>query len=561
MDRRGVDRWICFVLVSSFVLLSAGVFQTAGAAQEEVKKGTDSITTQAKVLGVCQDKVNGGYYHACSEDLTQVTNRTKYAADQFMLARMLSMASLAGNRGMAIAAGKLLDMTIEKFEDKKNGGFYSAASEDWTIIDTTKETALLAESDGPILHYYEIVLDDKYLLKMFSIMDLLYEKCWDKKNGGFFDSFTEDWTPKSGVKSLKTQMSVLQALVGAWKDGIDSPYAVRAELCKQRAGELVALLFEKMWDKRNGGFYTSCNEDWSVKDPKKDLRAHAAALSSLSFHYNNIGPCIWGPRRGSHAYTGKPISPNYSYRGPAPNPLPITKEAYQLGKWIVDLSLLAMDKFWDKENGGFYNSCSEVWEPLDRNKAALANDSMASALNIIYRLTGFPEIRERVSQLVTTMTDKAQDAKNEGYYDEYTPTWIPLKKEKTLIVNLEAPVLMSMFQATVKNPPTPKAMFRVWIEPRQITIKDGESGNYKVSIQNQGFAAEKVRIGGIIALSRWMTPGESVISLEPNQVYTYTLTFAPPAGLRGKTYPFEITVLPESSPGLYYSEEAVMRIE
>jgi hypothetical protein len=109
-----------------------------------------------------------------------------------MLTRMLSMSSLAGTRPMAKAAGKLLDLTIEKFEDKTNRGFYCAASEDWTIIDKTKETALLAESDGPILHYYEVSLDDKYLLKMFEILDLLYEKCWDKKHGGFFDSFNED---------------------------------------------------------------------------------------------------------------------------------------------------------------------------------------------------------------------------------------------------------------------------------------------------------------------------------------------------------------------------------
>ena len=529
--------------------------------KEQAKAETNPMMTQMKLIEACQDKVNGGYYHACSEDLTQVTDKTKYALDQYKLARVLSMSSLAGNKAMAKAAGRLLDLTIEKFEDKKNGGFYAAAKEDWTIVDTTKDTALLAESDGPILHYYEVCLDDKYLLKMFELLDLLYEKCWDKKNGGFFDSFQEDWTPKSKVKSLKTQMAVLQALVGAWKDGIDSPYATKAEFYKQKARELVALILQKMWDQKHGGFYTSCNEDWSVKDATKDLQAHAAAISSLSFHYNNIGPCLWGPRKGSHAYTGRPVPSQYSFRGPAPNPLPMNDEAYQLGKKIIETSFLVMDKFWDKEQGGFYTSCTESWEPKDRNKSTIGNDGVVSALNILYRLTGFPEFREKVSQIVAVMTEKARDSKNEGYYDEYTPDWKPLKKEKSFTVNVEAPMLMTMLQATMKTPPIPKTMFRVWLEPSHITIKDGGSGEYKVTLQNQGFSKEKVRIGGLTALSRWMSPGESSIDLEPNQVFTYTLKVQPPAGLKGKTYPFEVTVIPESSAGQYFSEIATITIE
>jgi hypothetical protein len=220
-----------------------------------------------------------------------------------------------------------------------------------------------------------------------------------------------------------------------------------------------------------------------------------------------------------------------------------------------------MDKFWDKEQGGFYTSCTESWEPKDRNKSTLGNDSVVSALNIIYRLTGLPEFREKVSQIVAVMTEKARDSKNEGYYDEYTPEWKPLKKEKSFTVNVEAPMLMTMLQATMKTPPIPKTMFRVWLEPSHPTIKDGGIGEYRVTLQNQGFSKEKVRIGGLTALSRWMTPGESSIDLEPNQVFTYTLKVQPPAGLKGKTYPFEITVIPESNPGQYFSEIATITIE
>jgi mannose/cellobiose epimerase-like protein (N-acyl-D-glucosamine 2-epimerase family) len=563
MERKNVFPKVILVFISTLILFSHTTAQgeEMELMKEQTKTETSPMMTQMKLLTACEDKVNGGYFHACSEDLTQVTDRTKYALDQFMLARMLTMSSLAGARPMAKAAGKLLDLTIEKFEDKKNKGFYYSAKEDWTIVDKTKYTSLLAASDGPILHYYEVCLDDKYLLKMFEIIDLLYEKCWDKTHGGFFDSFGEDWKPKSGVKNLKTQMSVLQALVGAWKDGIDSPYAAKAEWCKKKARELVILVFQKMWDQKNGGFFTSCNADWSVKDATKDLRAHAVAISSLSFHYNNIGPCLWGPRKGSHAYTGRPVPTHYSFRGPAPNSLPIDDEAYQLGKRIIEISFLVMDKFWDKEHGGFYNSCTESWEPKDRNKSTLGNDSIASALNIIYRLTGFPEFREKVSQTVSVMIEKAKDSKNEGYYDEYTPAWQPLKRGKSLTVNLEAPVLMTMFQATMKNPPIPKTMFRVWLEPSHLTIKDGGIGEYRVTIQNQGFSKEKVRIGGLTALARWMTPGESSIDLEPHQVFTYTLKVQPPSGLKGKTYPFEITVIPESNAGQYFSEIATITIE
>ena len=533
------------------------------ALKKEEEAKPNPMKFMKQMLEGYGDKLNGGIYHALSEDWSTVTDASKYCEDQFSLARTYVFQNMmTGNPASRDKAKELADLAVDKFEDKVNGGFYKKSTKDWEITDKEKSLHLISTAFGTLMHLYEITFDDHYLLKCFDLMDIVLDKCWDKIHGGFFDSYNEDWTTNSDTKSISTQMETILHLAGAWKDGIDSPYAKRAEQYKQKSIEITNLIIEKMYDHEHGGFFKSCNADWSINDSSKDTEEITSAITTLFFVYHNLGPVIWGPRKGSHAYSpGRPINDNYSYLGPAPDPRPISMDAYNIGKIVVDMANLLTEKAWDEKNGGFYKSCTSNWIPGDKMKSSKVQVDCLIALNIAYKLSGDIKLKNSLEKLQNVIRGKAQDSVNMGYFESYSSDWKPIDKHKVFSVNMGYFGALMMTGSTVKSPPLPPVKLKVWIEPKGLAVEEGKAAHYEVMIQNQGFSSEKVRIGGLMALSRWMDPGEFYIDLTPHQIHTYTLKVKPPEGLRGKTYPFEVSAIAESYKKKYFSDIAQITIQ
>ncbi len=563
-------RKVFWLTVLVFAISSAGNFEALGQRRPTGEKGrkgqqqmVDMRGFMQKMFNVYSDKQNGGVYSACSEDFSKVVDSRKGAANQLLLGRSYVFQHMGSGRPEPKdKAVELIDLALTRFEDKENGGYNAWASDDWTVVGKEKDLGVVAELIPTLIHVYEITFDDIYLLKCFEAMDLILEKCEDKENGGIFDSFAEDWTPTSRTKSLSTQMKMILHLIMAWKDGIDSPYAVRAEFYKKKSMELADLVIEKMHDPTHGGFFKTCNADWSVKDDGKDVEGIASAVSSLFFSYHGRGPVLWGPRKGSHAYGPDTVyRDDYSYRGPAPDPRPIGMDAYHVGTLVVESAKLLVEKAWDKENGGFYQSLSRDWKPLDKTKGAATQATVMMALNIAYKMTGDPAIRKTLAEEVEVLPKRAWDSINGGYYDSYSESWAPKTKEKTFSANMGLIGVTGMVIPTLRGPEVSPLKLKVWIEPDTLTIEDGQTGQCTVTIQNQGFLPEKVRIGGMFALIRWMDPQESVIDLAPHQIHTYTLKILPPQGLAGKTYPFEVSAVSQSNRTKYFSDIAILNIK
>jgi mannose/cellobiose epimerase-like protein (N-acyl-D-glucosamine 2-epimerase family) len=566
----GTMRKVFWLLVLVLAISSTGYVEVGGQRKPTSEggnrggqRGPDMRGFMQKLNSVYTDTQNGGVYSACSADFSKVVDSSKRAGDQFVLARSYVFQHVASGRPEPEAkAVELVNLNLKRFEDSKHGGYSARASEDWTVLEGEKDLEAMGEIFDTLMHLYERTDNDDYLLRSFGILDLVLEKGEDKENGGIFDSFAEDWTPTSKTKSLKTQMEVIQDLGSSWKNGIDSPYAVRAERYKKKSMELADLVIEKMYDTENGGFFKTCNADWSVKDEGKDSDAIASAISALFFHYQNRGPVFWGPRKGSHAYRPtRVIHDSYSYRGPGPNPKPISKDAYRVGRLVLENARLLMEKAWDRANGGFVQSCTRDWKPLDKTKTAATQTAVVVALNIAYKMSGDPAIRKTLSEEVEVLSKKGWDAVNGGYYDGYSEDWLPTTKEKTFSANMGLIGVIGMVTPTIRDPAAFPAQLKVWIEPHTLTIQDGGVGQYTVTVQNQGFSREKVRIGGMFAMTRWMEPRESIIELEPHQLHTYDLKLSPPKGLAGNSYPFEISVMSPRDKTKYFSDVAVVSIK
>jgi mannose/cellobiose epimerase-like protein (N-acyl-D-glucosamine 2-epimerase family) len=514
------------------------------------------------VLQKCLDRNNGGYYHRVSENWDSVKDSVKSFSDHLILGRMFIFSAFATGDVKRVQKGEeIVNFAISKFEDKKNKGFFSVLSEDWSsVLDDTKHTFLIASSIGPVLHLYEYTLKEEYLSKLFEIMDLVLTNCRDNENGGFYDSFKKDWTIKSDEKSLQTQVSVLQALNGCYKDGIDSTYAKKAEEYKKEAEELANLILQKMYDKEYGGFFQSCDAKWVQNNLNKDVQKNAKAITALIFHYNTIGPVVFGPRIGSHAYTGRPIWPWYSYVGPAPNIEPISTDAYTFGKAAAETVDCLLQKAIDTENGGFYGLCSRKWAPVNREKDIVVQSTSLVALNMFYRLSGFDEVREKTAVIKNIVENKAWDFEYNGFYKTFSQSWEPLSTDKFTEVNIELPGAITMIETVLSRPPIPKFKPRIWIKPRDIRTREGETVRLVVVVQNQSFVQDRVRIGGLTSFSRWISPSNYEIDLKPHEVGSFEIQLTSPRGLAGKSYPFEITAISLNDASQYSGATATITI-
>ena len=501
-----------------------------------------------------EDKEKGGLFHATTEDWSQIVSTEKLAEEQFTAARSSVIGAMITHDPETIKdAVQAVGDVISRFEDTRSGGYFLAADKDWNITKREKSLGETAEIFGVLMHLYEVSMKDDHLLKALDFLDTALDRAWDKKHGGFFSLYSEDWDIAVDTKDLATQCSMLQHMNGSWKDGMDSPFGAKAASHKKRAEEFGDLILEKAEDKVHGGFFTSLTKDWKPAAKDKEVSQLASLGLTLYFHYHNMGPTIWGPRRGSHAFTGRPYPSVYAYRGPAPSNDPVSNHAYQFGKKVMEIGDLLIEHAWDKDHGGFYTSLTENLLPREDTKLISTQISCLMVLNVAYRLTGFPRFQQKLAEAVKTIEEKSFDPANSGVYVSFTRNWEPTVKDKICGPNLMVGGILSMMAPVAGGMDVTRQTLALWVDPPSQEIAKGSHARFTVTVQNQGFERVRVRVGGMTAPSRWMEPGDTTFDLSPHESTSYTLTITPPEGMPEGTYHFEIACIPEGKVGEYTS--------
>jgi hypothetical protein len=118
-----------------------------------------------------------------------------------------------------------------------------------------------------------------------------------------------------------------------------------------------------------------------------------------------------------------------------------------------------------------------------------------------------------------------------------------------------------MFSPVIEDVQVMRNTLKIWADPPAQVIKRGKSAEVTVTLQNQGFEAMKVRVGGLSAPTRWMEPPEKQIDLAPHQVTSYKLLITPPAGLPSGPYYFELTAAAAGEVGEYVSAGGKVVVE
>ena len=498
-----------------------------------------------------EDKENGGLFHAVSEDWNTVTSTEKHAEEQYTAARVSVIgAMLSHDHDAILEAEKAVSEVAARFEDARHGGYFSAADKSWRITRREKDLNSAGELFGVFMHLYEVGKKDLFLLKALDFIDLAIA-ARDRDHGGYYSLYGDDWKPACDTKDLATQSTMLLHLNGSWKDGMDSPYGARSAGHKNEAGRFGALLLERAADREHGGFYTSFRRDWSPAWRDKDVGHLARFALALYFHYHNMGPSVWGPRRGSHAYTGRDYPAAYAYRGPAPNIDPVSMDAYPFGKAVLDIGDLLLERAWDEEHGGFYTALSETLSPADRSKSLSTQMDCLMALNVAYRLTGLERFRKKLAEALRVLEDRCFDPVNSGAYVAFDRDWQPTVSDKVCGPNLAVMGIMSMVGPVANGTDVSGELLRIWLEPKVLTIPENGSGTIAVTVQNQGFEPMRVRVGGLSTPSRWLEPGEFLLELAPHATATREIQVKPPLGMPPGAYSIEVTCLAEGPVGAY----------
>jgi hypothetical protein len=220
---------------------------------------------------------------------------------------------------------------------------------------------------------------------------------------------------------------------------------------------------------------------------------------------------------------------------------------------VLSLADLLLEHAWDSQHGGFYSVLNENLTPAAQTKLLSTQISCLLALNVAYRLTGFPRFQQKLAEAVQVMEEKCFDAENSGVYVSFERDWTPTVRDKICGPNLMVGGILTMVGAVASGMQVAGQMLSLWIDPAVQKIRKNSSARFTVTVQNRGFAAQKVRVGGLTAPSRWMEPGDITFDLAPHEIKTYELTITTPDNMPEGAYCFELTCLPEGPVGEYIS--------
>ena len=173
---------------------------------------------------------------------------------------------LPQNKDFYNAAVRAYNFVDKYLFDSVNGGVYWSINSDGSPLDNKKQIYAQAFAIYGLSEYYKLTNNEEALEKAIQLFHLMQSKAMDKNNGGYFEAFTEDWSPlenvnlsdKEGndVKTMNTHLHIMEA------------YTTLAQVSniteiKVALSGLVNLFCEKFIDVNTGRLKLFFNETWN----------------------------------------------------------------------------------------------------------------------------------------------------------------------------------------------------------------------------------------------------------------------------------------------------------
>jgi cellobiose epimerase len=274
-----------FVGVLLLTVCTSGAFASVSAADTTNKEETVSIIAPTE-RGALYDKVKheldtdilpywlkhapdpvGGFYGKVDRKGKPDASAERGA---LLTARIMWTFSAAyrhnGDPACLAMARRAYD-DLDRFFDRENGGYFWSLKADGRILDSSKSLYLQAFCIYGMSEYYCASGDKNSLDKAVALYRLLEEKCRDRANGGYVETFSRDWKlslprgvdgfdDKPGMKTQNTHLHVMEAytnLLRVWPDA-----GLRNDLAS-----LQDVMMEKIYDSSTHHLHVVQERDWT----------------------------------------------------------------------------------------------------------------------------------------------------------------------------------------------------------------------------------------------------------------------------------------------------------
>lgn len=215
-----------------------------------------------------QDDENGGFYGRIDGNNVLHPQANKGAVLNTRILWTFSAAYRILKQPEYLAmANRAFDYITNYFLDKEYGGIYWEIDYKGNTVNKKKQTYAQGFALYAFSEYYRITRNEK-ALELAKDFFFLIEKTRDRKQGGYFEAFTEDWQPIDDMRlsdkdanekrSQNTHLHILEPytnLCRVWKD----------ERLIEAQRSLINIFTEKILSKDTYHLSLFMDEDWNVK--------------------------------------------------------------------------------------------------------------------------------------------------------------------------------------------------------------------------------------------------------------------------------------------------------
>ena len=228
------------------------------------------------------------YLNSIEASLNTIQNgrfiRTAIGVVLIILSSCASLKMRCSDEGLWLMKGEfwkkhvlndLMPYWFEHVRDEEHGGFYMNLSRDWQPVPPwDKVPAMISRQIFSFSAAYLLSGEDKYLEAARKAVDYLLRYGLDNEYGGWFDSITQEGTPKDTRKNVPYQLYTNVGLTLYYfvtGDGQALSYILKSvEIHRKHAHDSVL-----------DGYFQALNRDLSVSDSSKAKHSHYGYVGSL----------------------------------------------------------------------------------------------------------------------------------------------------------------------------------------------------------------------------------------------------------------------------------------
>jgi mannobiose 2-epimerase len=257
------------VLLACVAPVLAGGAQTTPIAKTDLHALADSAERELRGnilpfwLKHAPDREHGGFHAFISEDMRVRDDEPRGA---LLTSRILWTFSAAYRRYhepeyLEMARRAYRDL-IERFQDKKHGGFFWSISDDGRASDARKQIYGQVFAIYGLTEYFRAAGDKAALEQAVAVYRLIEQHARDAMYGGYHDALDREWRRMPvnllgpGPKSQNSHIHILEAftnLLRVWPD----------EGLRARQRELIELLLTRILDPRTHHLVLFMQDDWT----------------------------------------------------------------------------------------------------------------------------------------------------------------------------------------------------------------------------------------------------------------------------------------------------------